>query len=120
MADYSYSRAGFVGGWIVLHLLSRGENPRRIRILDLRGPSRPELVAAIEKGVSFVQTNITDESSVEAAFSTAWPEGNAALQHGLTVFHTASLIRYIERAKFLLPPVRRAMGGMRTDLNRNL
>lgn len=100
----------------MLQLLSRGEDPRRIRILDLRSPSRPDLIAVVENGVTFVQTNIADEASVEAAFSVAWPEGNAALHHGLTVFHTASLIRYIERAKFLLPPVRDMSSSVRSRL----
>ncbi|KAH7107863.1 NAD(P)-binding protein [Auriculariales sp. MPI-PUGE-AT-0066] len=97
--------SGFVGGWIVLHLLARGENPRRIRILDLRAPSRPDVVAALTKGVEFIQANITDAASVHAAFNASWPDGNEALEHGLTVFHSASLIRYIERVKFLLPKV---------------
>lgn len=97
--------SGFVGGWIVLHLLARGEDPRRIRILDIRAPSRNEFVDGVARDVEFIQTDIADPASVDAAFQAAWPEGDAALQHGLTVFHTASILRYIERREFLLPPV---------------
>ncbi|KAH7107874.1 NAD(P)-binding protein [Auriculariales sp. MPI-PUGE-AT-0066] len=97
--------SGFVGGWIVLHLLARGEAAARVRILDLRAPSRSDVMNALKDGVEFIQTNITDENSVKAAFSASWPEGDEALKHGLTVFHTASLIRFIERVKFLLPPI---------------
>ncbi|KAF5390142.1 hypothetical protein D9757_003765 [Collybiopsis confluens] len=32
--------AGFLGGWIVQHLLKRGEPPSNIRIVDLRPPTR--------------------------------------------------------------------------------
>ena len=94
-----------MGGWIILHLLARGEDPRRIRILDIRAPSRKEFVSGVARDVDFVQTDITDLASVEAAFAAPWTEGSAALEHGLTVFQGASLLRYIERAEFLLPPV---------------
>ncbi|EJD42934.1 NAD(P)-binding protein [Auricularia subglabra TFB-10046 SS5] len=97
--------SGFVGGWIVLHLLARGEDPHRIRILDIRAPSRKEFVDGVARDVEFVQTDITDPASVDAAFQDAWPEGDAALQHELTVFQGASILRYIERAESLLPPV---------------
>ncbi|KZV80891.1 NAD(P)-binding protein [Exidia glandulosa HHB12029] len=99
--------SGFVGQWMVLHLLARGEDALRIRILDLRAPSRKEFVSAdgVAHRVEFIQTDITDPASVQAAFNAPWLEGATALQHGLTVFHAASLLRYIERAEFLLPPV---------------
>lgn len=98
---------GFIGQWLVLHLLARGEDARRIRILDLRAPSRQEFVSpdGVARQVEFVQTDITDTASVHAAFNAPWPEGAAALEHDLTVFHVAALLRAVDRAEFLLPPV---------------
>ncbi|KAJ7432891.1 3-beta hydroxysteroid dehydrogenase/isomerase family-domain-containing protein [Mycena galericulata] len=92
--------AGFVGGWIVLQLLERGEDPRRIRVVDIRGPVRPDLKAGRAKDVQFIQTDITDAKAVAAAFNAPWPDGDSA---AITVFHTAAIIRFYERAKSLLP-----------------
>ncbi|KAK0192220.1 hypothetical protein F5146DRAFT_1120147 [Armillaria mellea] len=36
--------AGFLGGWILLQLLKRGEDPKRIRVLDIRPPRRLDLL----------------------------------------------------------------------------
>lgn len=87
---------GLVGGWIVQHLLARGENPSAIRILDLLTPTEE----VTQLGVRFIKTNITDELAVDTAFEEPWPESVAELP--LTVFHTAAIIRFQDRMKRLL------------------
>ncbi|OJJ47552.1 hypothetical protein ASPZODRAFT_1712425 [Penicilliopsis zonata CBS 506.65] len=89
--------SGLVGGWIVTHLIARGENPATIRILDLQAP-RQEL---LNQGVAYLKTDISDEASVENAFSQPWPQHVAHLQ--LTVFLTAAVLRSWERYKIYLP-----------------
>lgn len=86
-----------MGNWIVTHLLSRGEDPAAIRILDLQAP-RQEI---LDQGVVFIKINVTDKSGVSAAFAQPWPSSTAHLP--LTVFHTAAVIRPAERHKVLLP-----------------
>ncbi|OSD08733.1 NAD-P-binding protein [Trametes coccinea BRFM310] len=91
--------AGFLGGWIVLHLIARGEDPRRIRILDIRRPVRQDLLEGPAAEVDFCQVDVSDAAAVEAAFRKPWP--NTALdgepEPPLTVFHTAAIIRFYER-----------------------
>ncbi|KAJ5215084.1 hypothetical protein N7468_010763 [Penicillium chermesinum] len=87
---------GWLGGWIVSHLLARGEHPSSIRILDLLAPTA-EILA---QGVGYVQTNITDETAVDAAFAQSWPA--PATHYPLTVFHTAAIIRPQDRLKSFL------------------
>lgn len=89
--------AGLVGGWIVSHLLARGEDPTSLRVLDLLPPTQEIL----DQGVSYVQTNITDKSAVTAAFAQRWPSSVANLP--LTVFHTAATIRPQDRLEIFLP-----------------
>ncbi|KAJ7274971.1 hypothetical protein C8J57DRAFT_1224522 [Mycena rebaudengoi] len=93
--------SGFVGGWMVLALLQRGEDPRRIRIIDIRPPTRYELTVGEAKKIQFVAADITDAASVEAAFNAAWVDG-VSLSSEITVFHTAANIRPYERHLFLL------------------
>lgn len=88
---------GLVGGWIVSHLLARGEDPASLRILDLLPPTQDVL----DRGVTFIKTNITDELGVSTAFEQQWPETVANLP--LTVFHTAATIRAFERLEMYLP-----------------
>lgn len=88
---------GLVGGWIVSHLLTRGEDPAAIRILDLRWPTRDVL----DLGVDYVETNITDDLAVTTAFERAWPAEVDTLP--LTVYHTAALIRPADRLECFLP-----------------
>ncbi|KAI0674502.1 NAD-P-binding protein [Trametes maxima] len=92
--------AGFLGGWIVLHLLARGEDPRRIRILDIRRPVRQDLLEGPATQVDFVKVDVTDAAAVEAAFRRPWPETIPAgePEPELTVFHTAAVIRFYERS----------------------
>ncbi|TCD68690.1 putative PKS/NRPS-like protein biosynthetic cluster [Steccherinum ochraceum] len=93
--------AGFLGGWIVLHLIRRGEDPRRIRVLDLRRPVRVDLCEGPAKDVQFVKVDISDPVSVEAAFQKPWPRLSSESPEDplpeLTVIHTAAIIRFFER-----------------------
>lgn len=104
------SHAGLVGGWIVSHLLARGEDPSAVRVLDLMSPTQDVL----DKGVEFVKTNIADELSVTTAFQQPWVEGVAQLP--LTVYHTAATIRPHERLEMFLP----LCGKVNIDGTRNV
>jgi nucleoside-diphosphate-sugar epimerase len=100
-------QAGFLGGWIVRHLLERGEHPKRIRVLDIRSPTRPDLTTGLAKDVDFRLVDISDREQVQAAFSAPWPstsESAAEVEVGIetTVFHTAANIRFYERDARLL------------------
>ena len=86
---------GLVGGDIVLQLLTRGQSPSSIRIVDFSAPSRPDLLDGPAAKVDYVKTDISNPSSVEAAFAKLWPSDVAKLP--LTVFHTAAIIRPGER-----------------------
>lgn len=86
-----------MGNWIVTHLLTRGEDPAAIRILDLQAPSD----RILNQGVAYIKTNIVDEESVQNAFSAPWPE--AVAQQPLSVFHCAAAIRPAERHRCFLP-----------------
>ena len=97
-------QSGFVGGWIVLHLLQRGEDPRKIRVLDIRLPVRPDLTTGLATYVDFMTVDISDEKAVENAFKSPWPtrsDKDSPLQ--ITVFHTAACIRFYERHPSLIP-----------------
>ncbi|KAJ5477125.1 hypothetical protein N7539_007269 [Penicillium diatomitis] len=89
--------SGLVGAWIVSHLLARGEDPASLRILDLAAPT----AEILERGVAYFKTDITDQSSVSAAFTHPWLAQVA--QKPLTVFHTAAIIRPYERLERYLP-----------------
>src|ERR1700761_6436683 len=91
-----------LGGWIVLHLLERGEDPSNIRILDIRPPVRLDLTSGIAAKVAFVKVDVTNADDVEAAFSVPWPNAYSK-EAPLTVIHTAAVIRFYERWKFMLP-----------------
>lgn len=95
---------GMVGGDIVLQLLQRGQSPESIRIVDFQPVSRPD-VKEQSRGVSFVKADMTSPSSVEAAFSTPWPESVA--KKPLTVFHTAAMIDPSARSERLYGHIRR-------------
>ncbi|KAI8986719.1 NAD-P-binding protein [Trametes punicea] len=96
---------GFLGGWIVLHLLARGEDPRRIRILDIRRPTRQDLLEGPAAEVDFCQVDVSDTAAVEAAFRKPWPNTvlDSEPEPPLTVFHTAAIIRFYERHPSLQP-----------------
>lgn len=80
-------------------LLARGEDPKRIRILDVRPPGFEDL-----KMVEFIQTDVTDAQAVDAGFTAPWPDTHHSGQPApeLTVFHTAANIRFYERFASLL------------------
>jgi nucleoside-diphosphate-sugar epimerase len=88
-----------VGGWIVEHLILRGENPRAIRIADLAPPRREH---AVKEHVTHINADIRELSSVENVFSQPWPPEVADLP--LTVFHTAAYIHAGHRSANSLPP----------------
>src|ERR1051326_2824015 len=50
--------SGMVGGFIVLHLIARGQPPESVRIVDLRKPDRPDLNNGKVAKVQYVQANI--------------------------------------------------------------
>jgi nucleoside-diphosphate-sugar epimerase len=99
-------QAGFLGGWIVRHLLERGEHPKQIRVLDIRAPTRPDLTTGLAKDVDFRLVDISDREQVQAAFGAPWPptssSESAEIEIETTVFHTAANIRYYERDARLL------------------
>ncbi|KAJ7487813.1 3-beta hydroxysteroid dehydrogenase/isomerase family-domain-containing protein [Mycena latifolia] len=92
--------AGFLGGWIVMQLLERGEDPRRIRVIDIRAPVRHDLTTGRAKQVHFIQADVSDAAAVAAAFNAPWPDDDASQ---ITVFHTAANIRFYEKSLSLLP-----------------
>ncbi|KAJ7637165.1 NAD(P)-binding protein [Roridomyces roridus] len=94
--------AGFLGGWVVVKLLERGEDPRRIRVLDIRPPVRYDLTNGIAKEVHFMLCDVSDAAAVDAAFNAPWPEADAA-SIPITVIHTAANIRFYEHSESLLP-----------------
>ncbi|TFK75497.1 NAD(P)-binding protein [Pluteus cervinus] len=94
--------SGFLGGWIVNQLLERGENPKYIRIIDLRPPTRTDLLTGPALQIQFIPADITSPSSIQTAFTLPWPSGVPS-DTEITVFHTAANIRFYERHPSLLP-----------------
>ncbi|PBK70834.1 NAD(P)-binding protein [Armillaria solidipes] len=78
--------AGFLGGWIVLQLLRRGEDPKCIRILHIRSSKCLDLLEGKAKDVKFLQVDISDKMTVDAAFSEPWPDND---ESPISVFNTA-------------------------------
>ncbi|KDQ51935.1 hypothetical protein JAAARDRAFT_139346 [Jaapia argillacea MUCL 33604] len=93
--------AGFLGGWMVIHLLHRGEDPSHIRIVDIHPPTRKDLTTGPAKLVDFKHANITDARAVMQAFDAPWPSPSKADEE-TTIFHTASIMRPHERHPSLL------------------
>ena len=81
--------------------MERGEDPRKIRVLDIRLPTRPDLQTGAAQRVAFLQVDISDATAVSEAFKAPWPDAEGEL--GVTVFHTAANIRFYERVARLLP-----------------
>ncbi|KAJ3732598.1 NAD(P)-binding protein [Lentinula guzmanii] len=94
--------SGFLGGWIIIHLLKRGESPSNIRIIDLRPPTRLDFTSGPAKEVQFKAADISKAEQVDAAFKAPWPAASSANAE-ITVFHTAAIIRFYERHRSLLP-----------------
>jgi len=88
-------------------LLERGEHPKRIRVLDVRAPTRPDLTTGLGKHLDFHLVDVSDREQVDAAFSAPWPsthddeleeeEHPGVTTADITVFHTAANIRFYER-----------------------
>ncbi|KDQ49986.1 hypothetical protein JAAARDRAFT_142628 [Jaapia argillacea MUCL 33604] len=93
--------AGFLGGWIVIHLIRRGEDPSHIRIVDIRPPIRKDLTTGPAQLVEFKQADVANERALLGAFTAPWPSSPGPDQE-ITVFHTASNIRPYERHPSLL------------------
>ncbi|KIJ51055.1 hypothetical protein M422DRAFT_74407 [Sphaerobolus stellatus SS14] len=87
--------------WIVLQLLERGEDPKKIRIVDIRAPTRQDLTTGKAKEVRFVKADVSSPLEVIAAFLTPWEDGIEGYAP-TTVFHSVANIRFWERCKFLL------------------
>ena len=102
IAKISHQQSGFLGGWIVNHLLTRGEDPKNVRILDIRAPTRSDLTQGPGKLVEFTRVDIADRESVIAGCTKPWPPG-ASQNADITVFCTAANIRYYEKHPALLP-----------------
>ncbi|KAF4616772.1 hypothetical protein D9613_008649 [Agrocybe pediades] len=107
---------GFLGGWIATKLLKRGEDAKSIRLLDLSPPSQhPILLDAMNKGLQYIQVDITDAKALEAAFKAPWPTTSKA---DITVFHTAANIRFYERHLQFLDRSRRVnVGGTKNVID---
>lgn len=82
--------------------MKRGEDPKRIRIVDLRPPSRLDLQESLASGVDLVKANVTDLQSIHSAFTKPWLETISA-EPEITVFNTAAVIRVYERHASLVP-----------------
>ncbi|TFK99998.1 NAD-P-binding protein [Pterulicium gracile] len=101
--------AGFLGGWIIVHLIRRGEDPRNIRILDIQRPTRRDLLTGPATQVEFMQVDISDRDAVFRAFRAPWPSTEKTSltsdeqDKEITVFHTAANIRFFERHIDFLP-----------------
>jgi len=109
-------------GWIVVQLIARGEDPRRVRIIDVRGPTRQDLTTGQAAEVAFHQADVSNAESVKNAFTAPWPD-NGGDDVPITVFHSgkfvlcascgfvlsplplhvAANIRFWERVELLLP-----------------
>jgi nucleoside-diphosphate-sugar epimerase len=84
----------------VLQLLKRGEDPKLIRVLDIRLPSRMDLKEGLAVDVDFRIVDISNADAVNDAFNAPWPE--YAKDTKLTVLHTAANIRFYERHESML------------------
>lgn len=78
-----------MAGWIVLQLLKRGEDPHRIRIIDLRAPTRQDLTTGRAAEVPFKQADVTSSEAVMAAFTAPWEDGEEGYV-STTVFHSGT------------------------------
>lgn len=104
--------SGLIGGWIVQHLLMRGEDPAAIRILDLSTPTRPEVAA---NKIKFIKVDVGDSEAVSRAYSEPWPKSVSKLP--ITVFHTVGLILVTDRKpQFLAPYMRVNADGPKHSL----
>lgn len=78
----------------------RGEDPRKIRVLDIRPPTRTDLTSGKALQVDFLIVDVADSAAVREAFMAPWPD---SASDEITVFHTAANIRFYERHPALVP-----------------
>lgn len=66
---------------------------------------RSDLTSGAAEEIQFFETNVSDAAAVEAAFTAPWPGLDDARDPPpeITVFHTASNIRFYERHPAMLP-----------------
>lgn len=79
--------------------MARGENPRSVRIADIRAPTRQDLRTGDLTQVSFIKTDISDPSSVLEAFKAPWNDGREG-DVPITVFHSGNWICTIPTINF--------------------
>ena len=91
-----WTHVGLVGGSIVLQLLARGETPDSIRMLDVREAVWHHKENEAVTKCQFIKTNIASPESTAAAFNAPWPSSVASAP--LTIYHTAAVIRPMERS----------------------
>lgn len=91
--------SGLVGGWIVKHLLMRGEDPAAIRIFDISEATRKEVT---EDGISFTKVDVRDAEALRKAFTQPWPRDVSNLP--LTVFCTVAIINAAPRKVEFVEP----------------
>ena len=80
--------------------MQRGEDPKRIRVLDIRLPTRPDLRTGKARDVTFIEVDISDATAVSEAFQKPWPKTKStgdSDEEGITVFNSAANIRFYER-----------------------
>lgn len=97
---------GFLGTWIARQLLERGEDHKRVRLLDLNPPHNYAIKDALLGGVQFIKIDVADPVSLKAGFNAPWDDRHL-IRDGepepeITVFHTAANIRFYERHTMFL------------------
>jgi nucleoside-diphosphate-sugar epimerase len=79
----------------MIHGCLRAYSFQRIRVLDIRLPSRPDLTTGNVTDVEFLEVDISDAGAVDTAFHAPWPLTSPPGE--ITIFHTAANIRFYER-----------------------
>ncbi|GAV99669.1 3-beta hydroxysteroid dehydrogenase isomerase family [Lentinula edodes] len=103
--------AGFLGGWIVIQLLQRGEDPKNIRVLDIRLPARRDLKYGIGKDVEYL---VLDQPTFGSTNNII----DAALEIGAsTLIYTSSGSVGVRASRFLLWPWEKEPNNFVQNLN---
>ncbi|KAI6104322.1 3-beta hydroxysteroid dehydrogenase/isomerase family-domain-containing protein [Pisolithus sp. B1] len=72
------------------------EDPKKIRVLHVRLPTRADLRIGKAQQVTFLRIDVTDAKALSDAFQAPWPEKGADGEE-TTVFRSAANIRFYER-----------------------
>lgn len=108
--------SGLVGTELLLQLLMREHPVQGIRILDIRKPFGPDVEESDIPKIEWIKTDITDPSSVKAAFSAPWASDVA--KWPLTVIHSAASINIAHRSKGNYPKTAKInVDGTRVVMN---